>query len=82
MIPVLSSRTMAQTRSNFNSFGAYLRSWIEADIDLNDLAENRQVEIFELQKYHVYSDTWEPWLFSPSPYDPLSPSRIAGARAK
>lgn len=79
---LLSSRTMATARSNFNLLGAYLRTWIEADFDTSDLSDTRQVEIFELQKYHVPSDTWEPWLFSPSPYDPLSPARIAGARAK
>lgn len=79
---LLSSRTLAQARSNLNSLSTHLRAWIEADIDLHDAAETRQVEIFELHKYHVHSDSWETWLFSPSPYDPLSPARIAGARAK
>jgi hypothetical protein len=27
-------------------------------------------------------EEWEPWLFSPSPWEPLAPSRIAGERPK
>jgi len=64
---------LAQTR---------LRSLIDSDILLDDPPEVRQVEVFELQKHHFYSDTWEAWLFSPSAYEPLSPARIAGSRAK
>nr|POE80846.1 peroxisomal membrane protein pex29 [Quercus suber] len=60
----------------------WIRMCIEADIILDSPPERRQVEIFELQRYHVYTDTWEPWLFSPSPHDPLSPARISGARPK
>nr|POE75634.1 peroxisomal membrane protein pex29 [Quercus suber] len=60
----------------------WIRMCIEADIILDSAPERRQVEIFELQRYHVYTDTWEPWLFSPSPHDPLSPARISGARPK
>ncbi|KAK5114160.1 hypothetical protein LTR62_002730 [Meristemomyces frigidus] len=55
---------------------------VENDIILDAPPEVRQVEVFELQKFHAYSGTWEPWLFSPSAYDPLSPARIGGARAK
>ncbi|EMC98827.1 hypothetical protein BAUCODRAFT_145847 [Baudoinia panamericana UAMH 10762] len=60
----------------------HVKNLIDADILLDSPSEMRQVEIFELQKYHVYSDTWEPWLFSPSPFEPLSAPRIADARAK
>lgn len=79
---LLSSRTLKQLRTNLSSLATLLRNWLETDITLDDPLERRQVEIFELQKYHPHSDSWEPWLFSPSPHDPLSPVRIAGTRAK
>ncbi|KAK3715997.1 Peroxisome size and maintenance regulator [Vermiconidia calcicola] len=79
---LLSSRNLKQVRAVINDAQGLLRSWIDADIILDEPPEVRQVEIFELQKYHIYSDTWESWLFSATPYDPLSPLRIAAARAK
>ncbi|KAK5170143.1 Peroxisome size and maintenance regulator [Saxophila tyrrhenica] len=79
---LLSTRNLSQLRTSLDDLSALLKSWIDADIILDEPPERRQVEIFELQKHHLYSDTWESWLFSPSPYDPLSPLRIAGARAK
>ena len=79
---LLSSQSLSQVRSTMATAHEQLRSWIDSDILLDEPPEIRQVEIFELQKYHPYSDTWEPWLFSTVPYDPLSPARIAGARAK
>ncbi|KAJ5648653.1 hypothetical protein N7490_005025 [Penicillium lividum] len=55
-----------------------------ADISLNTDPEEREVEIFEIQ--HRTQGTsesgWENFLFSPLPYDPLSPSRIAGDRPR
>jgi hypothetical protein len=52
-----------------------------SDIHLDLSPETREVEIFELQRLsHSSSGEWEPWLFSPSPYDPLSAARIAGDR--
>ena len=59
---------------------SFFETWIAADICLDTPPEEREVEIFELQ--HLHHGEWEPWIFSPSPYDPLSPSRIAGERAK
>jgi len=54
------------------------------DISLDTEPEEREVEIFELQ--HRAPGTsehgWENFLFSPQPYDPLSPSRIAGDRPR
>ncbi|KAL1960595.1 hypothetical protein VTO42DRAFT_7174 [Malbranchea cinnamomea] len=55
-------------------------------ITLDSLPEEREVEIFELQ-HKVYSPyaasvQWEPFVFTPTPYDPLSPARIAGDRPK
>ncbi|KAH9892268.1 integral peroxisomal membrane peroxin-domain-containing protein [Xylariomycetidae sp. FL2044] len=53
--------------------------WVESDVILDSAPETREVEIFELQHLSVAGE-WEPWLFSASPYDPLSPARIAGER--
>ena len=79
---ILSSKNLAHIRAHLDSLSTLLRSWIESDIYLDEPPERRQVEIFELQKHHAYSGTWESWLFSPKPYDPLSPLRISGARPK
>lgn len=79
---LLSSSNLSQARHLLEGLQHWLRDWVDRDIVLDAPAEVRQVEIFELQRHHAGSDTWEAWLFSPSPYDPLSPSRISGARAK
>jgi hypothetical protein len=58
-------------------------NWVKGDMLLDEAPETREVEIFELQR--LVSDgagEWEPWLFSPSPYDPLSAARIAGHRPR
>ena len=60
---------------------SWLGSWIERDILLDDAPEIREVEIFELQRRSANNE-WEGWIFSPSPYDPLSSGRIAGERPK
>ena len=53
-------------------------------ITLDTAPETREVEIFELQhRPHslAYSaGEWHPHLFTPTPYDPLSPARISGDR--
>ncbi|KAI1912054.1 Peroxisome size and maintenance regulator [Ophidiomyces ophidiicola] len=55
-------------------------------VSLDSDPEEREVEIFELQHRTLspFSGTsaWEPFLFIATPYDPLSPSRIAGDRPK
>ncbi|KAH8692611.1 putative integral peroxisomal membrane peroxin [Talaromyces proteolyticus] len=57
-----------------------------AEISLDSSPEEREVEIFELQHRSISpfsaSSEWETLLFSPLPYDPLSPSRIAGDRPR
>lgn len=55
-----------------------------ADISLDTFPEEREVEVFELQyRSFEYSDShWDHILFSPMPYDPLSPARIAGDRPR
>jgi hypothetical protein len=57
-----------------------------ANISLDSSPEEREVEIFELQHRSISpystSSEWETLLFCPTPYDPLSPSRIAGDRPR
>lgn len=55
-------------------------------ITMDTHSEEREVEIFELQHklhspYPMHGE-WEPFVFTPTPYDPLSPSRIAGDRPR
>lgn len=54
------------------------------EISLDTDPEEREVEIFELQHRAsgISESGWENFLFSPQPYDPLSPSRIAGDRPR
>lgn len=57
-------------------------------ITLDSTPDTREVEIFELQHRPLPSAftsnaaEWTPYLFTPTPYDPLSPARIAGDRPK
>jgi hypothetical protein len=56
--------------------------WIHNDITLSTTPETREVEIFELQRRTTDGGEYEPWLFSCSPYEPLSPARIAEERPR
>ncbi|KAI1812901.1 Pex24p-domain-containing protein [Poronia punctata] len=56
-----------------------IEKWVERDVILDSAPETREVEIFELQRLSGAGE-WEPWVFSASPYDPLSPARISGER--
>ncbi|KAH7003461.1 integral peroxisomal membrane peroxin-domain-containing protein [Fusarium venenatum] len=60
----------------------WLENWTNSDIILDTSPETREVEIFELQRKTSGGGEWEPWLFCPSPYDPLSQPRIAGERPR
>ena len=54
-------------------------------ITLETAPQTREVEIFELQRRSSSADTleeWRPHIFTPTPYDPLSPVRISGERPK
>jgi hypothetical protein len=59
-------------------------------ITLSTTPLTREVEIFELQHRPLASSLstkssaseWTPHLFTPTPYDPLSPARISGDRPK
>ncbi|EXJ83117.1 hypothetical protein A1O1_06736 [Capronia coronata CBS 617.96] len=62
-----------------------------SQITLSSTPETREVEIFELQHRPLQSSTsgssgaaaeWQPHMFTASPYDPLSPARIAGDRPR
>lgn len=60
-----------------------LEAFVARDIILDSAPEAREVEIFELQHLDPSgsgSGEWEAWVFSPSPYDPLSQARITGER--
>ncbi|ORY13204.1 integral peroxisomal membrane peroxin-domain-containing protein [Clohesyomyces aquaticus] len=63
---------------------SFLLSLSKADIELSSSPEIREVEIFELQHRALHNEhgEYEPHTFSPSPYAPLSPARIAGERPK
>ena len=62
----------------------WFNNWVSHDIILDSPPETREVEIFELQNrdHTSLGHEWEPWLFTPTPYDPLSPQRISGDRPK
>ncbi|KAL5392132.1 hypothetical protein DPSP01_000653 [Paraphaeosphaeria sporulosa] len=57
---------------------------LSKDIELETAPDHREVEIFELQHrpLHDTDGEYESYIFSPTPYAPLSPSRIAGDRPK
>jgi len=60
---------------------SWLDTWIAHDILLDSAPELREVEVFELQKLSSANE-WESWIFSPSPYNPMSEARIKGERPK
>lgn len=55
--------------------------FVHRDITLSAVGETREVEIFELQRM-TGGGEYEPWVFSPSAYEPLSPGRISDERPK
>ncbi|KAJ4305718.1 Peroxisome size and maintenance regulator [Kalmusia sp. IMI 367209] len=57
---------------------------LSKDIELETDPETREVEIFELQHRPLHDEDgeYESFIFSPTPYAPLAPSRIAGDRPK
>lgn len=60
---------------------SWLDSWIARDIILDSPPESREVEIFELQRRSAGGE-WESWVFSASPFDPLSEARIKSDRPR
>lgn len=63
-----------------------LKSWFNAcsAMTLDTSPETREVEIFELQHRPLHSPTveWQHHMFTATPFDPLSPSRISGSRPR
>ena len=72
-----SQKHIAPRRSGAENF---LNKLIKSDVIVDEAPETREVEMFELQHRPLTSTSqeWEPWLFSPTPFDPLSPARISG----
>lgn len=86
---ILSARSVKQLKHVHEHLSLWCKDWVARDIAMDEPPEIREVEIFELQKRQasypgitgmLEQGEWEPWLFTSSPYDPMSPSRIAGAR--
>ncbi|KAK0258653.1 Peroxisome size and maintenance regulator [Friedmanniomyces endolithicus] len=74
-----SSDLTLHLRQHLSLFHRNLTAFTAQDILLDAPPPRREVEIFELEHYDLYADVWEPWLFTPTPYDPSSPLRMAGA---
>lgn len=68
-------------RANEEKARGWMERWVESDVILDSAPETREVEVFELQRRSDPEGEWEPWVFSDTPYDPLSAARIAGERA-
>ncbi|KAF2798214.1 Pex24p-domain-containing protein [Melanomma pulvis-pyrius CBS 109.77] len=79
-----SDSTMQLVEEKQHESRSFLLNLSKSDITLATTPFPREVEIFELQHrpLHLTSGEYEPVIFSPSPYAPLSPSRIAGDRPK
>ncbi|KAK7964943.1 hypothetical protein PG988_009947 [Apiospora saccharicola] len=69
-----------QLKANEEKARNWIEQFVESDVILDSAPETREVEVFELQRLSGPDGEWEAWLFSPSPYDPLSAARIAGER--
>lgn len=74
--PTLTNFRKTQVKPQSKRAQSLLDSWIEKDIILDSAPEIREVEVFELQK-KSYAGEWEPWLYSPDPWDLGSRARIA-----
>ncbi|KAJ6440341.1 peroxisomal pex24-like protein [Purpureocillium lavendulum] len=94
--PLLAAQHQQHVQPREERAKTWLDRWIAGDVILDSAPETREVEIFELQRMSDDAwrrpaqhglgggggGEWEPWLFSPSPYDPLSQPRIAGERPR
>ncbi|KAK7908205.1 hypothetical protein PG985_015508 [Apiospora marii] len=69
-----------QLKANEEKARNWIEQFVESDVILDSAPETREVEVFEMQRLSGPDGEWEAWLFSPSPYDPLSAARIAGER--
>ncbi|EGX54351.1 hypothetical protein AOL_s00004g384 [Orbilia oligospora ATCC 24927] len=57
------------------------KQWVAKDIILDTKPDEREVEIFELQRKDSNGE-WEAWMFSPLPYEKLSAARLAGEKPR
>ncbi|KAF2822122.1 Pex24p-domain-containing protein [Ophiobolus disseminans] len=67
-----------------HSLRSSLFSLSKRDIEISPTNETREVEIFELQHRALHDEhgEYESFMFSASPYSPLSPARISGDRPR
>jgi len=67
-----------------HSSRSFLLSLSKTDIEIESNNETREVEVFELQHRALHDEhgEYERFMFSSSPYSPLSPSRISGDRPR
>jgi hypothetical protein len=89
---ITSPETVQRMEKEEKVAASQIQAFAKADVILDPAPEKREVEIFELQHRDIPSSSsnheeinekeWEAWVFTPSPFDPLSPSRIAGDRPK
>ncbi len=85
--PKVQQFTLASYEEHIIPHEQAAQSWLDTlvsqDLIDQEPPQIKEMEIFELQrrKGGVYGE-WEPWIFSPLLYDPLSPERISGARMK
>jgi len=72
---------LAMRREEARAAGRF-RAFAVADVLLDPEAERREVEVFEVQRLAPESGAaeWEAHCFAPTPWDPLSPARLAGER--
>lgn len=54
----------------------WVAGWIEQEFSMDLNPDVNEVEIFELQRRSGAGE-WEPWFFSPTPYDPLDADRVS-----
>jgi len=79
--PAINAYLEAQTpATEIHDPTTIVRAFASTDISLSPDLETREVEIFELQYRPLYSahSEWATTLYTPAPYTPLSPARIAG----
>ncbi|CAK7266397.1 Peroxisome size and maintenance regulator [Sporothrix epigloea] len=74
--PAADGATSSRETPATASAASLWNTWVASDIILDEAPETREVEIFELQRRSTEAAEWEPWVFSPSPYDPLSQPRL------
>jgi hypothetical protein len=73
----------ARLDSEGKNLTSMLSSFASTNMTLDPEHEKREVEVFELQYRPLHADSadeWEAMVFTPAPYTPMSPARLAGER--